>query len=393
MKIMSFLAVAACLLLPAAAAAQDSRTEEIAARQEAKAANLRPYQPTAFEKIMGRLEENFASPPNGFYPAFGRIYSGSGLRLGAGWRRFYSRKAVFDVHGLYSVKNYKLIEVGTWTPWHGASRFAYGIKGGWLDATEVGYYGLGMDRAARRGNFQLSKGYAALTAAARPNGWTRVSGEVGIDDFTTEESSRREPPISAVYDASTAPGLGASPAFLRVEGTAAIDWRTSPSYSTRGGYYGVTVANHSNDTFGFTRLDGELIQHVPLFYNNWVISLRGRVQTILDDEDLVPYFLLPQLGSGSTIRGHSTGRFRDRHSILTSAEFRWIPNRLALDMAIFYDAGKVTSARRDLDFSDLESSWGIGARFHVPTSTILRIEAARPKSGKWRLVVSTGAAF
>ena len=393
MKIMRFLAVAACLLLPAAAAAQDSRTEEIAARQEAKAANLRPYQPTAFEKIMGRLEENLASPPNGFYPAFGRIYSGSGLRLGAGWRRFHSRKAVFDIHGLYSVKNYKLIEVGTWTPWHGASRLAYGIKGGWLDATEVGYYGLGMDLAARRGNFQLSKGYAAITAAARPNGWTRVSAEVGIDDFTTEESSRREPPISAVYDTSTAPGLGSSPAFLRVEGTAAIDWRTSPSYSTRGGYYGVTVANHSNDTFGFTRLDGELIQHVPLFYKNWVISLRGRVQTILDDEDLVPYFLLPQLGSGSTIRGHSTGRFRDRHSILTSAEFRWIPNRLALDMAIFYDAGKVTSARRDLDFSDLESSWGIGARFHVPTSTILRIEAARPKSGKWRLVVSTGAAF
>jgi hypothetical protein len=62
-------------------------------------------------------------------------------------------------------------------------------------------------------------------------------------------------------------------------------------------------------------------------------------------------------------------------------------------MATFYDAGKVTSARGDLDFTDLESSWGIGARFHVPTSTILRIEAARPESGNWRLIVSTGAAF
>jgi hypothetical protein len=390
---MRSLAVAGCLLLPASAAAQDSRTEEIAARQEAKAAALRPYQPTAFEKAMGRLEESFASPPNGFYPAFGSIYPGGGLRIGAGWRRFYARKAVFDIHGLYSIKNYKLVEVGTRTPWHGASRFGYGVKGGWLDATEVGYWGLGMDDAAQRGNVHLSKGYAALTAAARPNTWTRVSAEVGIEDYRTEDSSRRAPSISTIYDASTAPGLGASPAFVRVEGTAAIDWRTSPSYSTRGGYYGVTLTNHSNDTFGFNRLDAELIQHVPLMHNNWVISVRGRVQTILDDDDLVPYFLLPQLGSGSTIRGHSTGRFRDRHSILTSAEFRWIPNRLALDMAIFYDAGKVTSARGDLDFTDLESSWGIGARFHVPTSTILRIEAARPESGNWRLIVSTGAAF
>jgi hypothetical protein len=393
MTLTRFLAIAGCVFLPAAAAAQETRAEEIAARQQAKAAALAPYQPTAFEKIAGRLEDSFVSPPNGFYPAFGRIYSGGGLTLGAGWRRFYSRNAVFDVRGLYSVKNYKQVEVGTRSPWHGGDRFAYGVKGGWLDAPEVGYYGLGMDHAAQRGNFRLSRTYAAFTAAARPNGWTRVIGEVGIDDYETQEGRGQASSIETIYDPSTAPGLGSSPAFVRVEGTAAIDWRTSPSYSTRGGYYGVTLTNHSNDSFGFNRLDGELIQHVPLLYNNWVISLRGRVQTVLNDDDVVPYFLLPQLGSSRTIRGYSSGRFRDRHSILTSAELRWIPNRLALDMAIFYDAGKVTRERRDLDFTDLESSWGIGARFHVPTSTILRIEAARPRSGKWRLVVATGAAF
>ena len=393
MNIAGIVAFAGCLFLAAPIVAQDSRTEEIAARQRAKAAVLTPYQPTAFEKIMGRLEENFASPPNGFYPVFGSIYPGGGLTLGPGWRRFYARDAVFDVQGLYSVKNYKQIDVRTHTPWHGDGRFAYGVRAGWLDAPKVGYYGLGMDGGAQRANFRLSQTYAAFTAAARPNRWTRVSAEAGIDAFDTGEGHGRPPSIEILYDASTAPGLGSSPTFVRVDGTAAIDWRTSPSYSTRGGYYGVTLANYSNETFGFNRLDGELIQHVPLLYDNWVISLRGRVQTVLDDDDVVPYFLLPQLGSGSTIRGHSSGRFRDRHSILTSAELRWIPNRLALDMAIFYDAGKVTSSRRDLDFSNLESSWGIGARFHVPTSTILRIEAARPTSGNWRLVVSTGAAF
>ena len=69
-----------------------------------------------------------------------------------------------------------------------------------------------------------------------------------------------------------------------------------------------------------------------------------------------------------------------------------MPSRLALDMALFYDAGKVTSRRSDLDFEDLESDWGIGARFHGPSATVLRLEAARGREG-WRLVIATSAAF
>ena len=106
----------------------------------------------------------------------------------------------------------------------------------------------------------------------------------------------------------------------------------------------------------------------------------------------MPYFLQPELGSGRTLRGYESGRFRDRHSLLTSAEFRWIPNRIGLDFALFYDAGKVTSRREDLDFDSLKSDWGIGARFHGTATTVLRIEGAKGTDG-WRLVVSTGAAF
>ena len=140
------------------------------------------------------------------------------------------------------------------------------------------------------------------------------------------------------------------------------------------------------------RVDGELIQHVPLLRETWVLSFRGRVQSTVGDDDLVPYFLLPYLGSGTSLRGYPTGRFRDRHALLTSAEFRWIASRVGLDMAIFYDAGKVANRREDLDFSDLKSDWGIGLRFHGPTVTPLRIEGAKAKEG-WRLVISSSAAF
>jgi hypothetical protein len=393
-RVVYALVIVASVILPGSAIAQETRAEEIAARQKEKAAASAPYQPSRFESFMTRLEENFASPPNGFYPEVGSIYAGGGFSLGAGYRRFYARNAVWDIRGLYSLKNYKQVEVGTRTPWHGNGRWSLGVRAGWLDAPQIGYFGQGMADESVRANFRLTQGYAAATAGLRPTRWSRLQAEVGYDDFQTEGGRGRFPSIETIYSPGTTPGLFSTPAFLRAEATAAIDWRTSPGYSRKGGFYGVTFANYADrdDTYSFRRLDGELIQHLPILRESWVISLRGRVQTTLDDDDLVPYFLLPQLGSGRTLRGYETGRFRDRHSILTSAEFRWIPNRIGMDMALFYDAGKVTSRRADLDLDGLKSDYGIGLRFHGPTTTVLRIETARGSDG-WRMVFATSAAF
>jgi outer membrane translocation and assembly module TamA len=92
------------------------------------------------------------------------------------------------------------------------------------------------------------------------------------------------------------------------------------------------------------------------------------------------------------LRAFTSDRFRDRHSLLMSAEFRWIPNALGLDMALFYDAGKVTSRRSDLDLKDLKSDVGIGVRFHGPFSTPLRIDLAHGNEG-WKVVFSGNAVF
>ena len=71
--------------------------------------------------------------------------------------------------------------------------------------------------------------------------------------------------------------------------------------------------------------------------------------------------MLPSLGGGAPLRGYQDFRFRDRNRLLMNAEFRWTPARF-VDMAIFYDAGKVTGRREDLDFDDLKDSYGIGMR-------------------------------
>ena len=387
--------LAVAVLLPAARLdAQDTRAETIAARQAEKAAALAPYQPKAFERILARLEANLASPPNGFYPEIGRIRQGGGFSLGVGYRRFFARNALWAVRTRYSVKNYKQVEVGTRTPWDGGGRLTLEAKAGWLDAPQVAYYGVGMPPESARTSFDLNQTYAAATAEFRPNSWTRLDGEVGFDDYSTEPGHGSHPSIETRHNPGDTPALFSDVSFIRVQARAAIDSRTSAGYSRNGGLYGLTLASFADrgHPYGFQQLDAEAIQHLPIVRDNWVFSVRGRVQTILGEDDAVPFFLLPQLGGGRTLRGYDTGRFRDRHSILTSAEFRWVPSRLALDMALFYDAGKVTARRGDLDFDGLKSDWGIGVRFHAPGTTVLRIEAARGTDG-WRLVMSRSAAW
>jgi outer membrane protein assembly factor BamA len=389
------LSAAALVLLPAVAIAQETRTAEITQKQEEKAATSEPYKPTGVERFLTTIEESYTSPPSGFFPSFGSVYPGGGFTLGAGYRHFYAREAVWEIKGLYSIKNYKLIEFGTRSPWNGSGRFGTGFRVGYRDAPEIGYYGLGPDTFSEdRANFRIKQAYGAATVKFRPSWWTRLEAEAAYESFKNEEGRGRAPSIETRYDSTTAPGLFSDPKYIHTNGTAAIDWRTSPEYSRTGGYYGVTLHDYSDldDTFSFRRLDGELIQHLPILRQTWVLSFRGRMQTTIGDDDIVPYYALPYLGSGSTLRGYRTGRFRDRHALLTSAEFRWIPNLLALDMALFFDAGKVASRREDLDFNDLKTDWGIGARFHGPAATPIRIEMAKGSEG-WRLVFSSSAAF
>ena len=101
--------------------------------------------------------------------------------------------------------------------------------------------------------------------------------------------------------------------------------------------------------------------------------------------------MLPSVGGGSSLRGFSSWRFRDRDSMVLQAEWRIMVNRF-MDTAVFYEAGKVTQRTADFDLNGLKSDYGFGARFHTPISTPLRIEIARSNEGI-SLVFSSSAVF
>jgi outer membrane translocation and assembly module TamA len=145
--------------------------------------------------------------------------------------------------------------------------------------------------------------------------------------------------------------------------------------------------------FDFNRIDIELDQFIPIARANWVIALRALASTTdVNDGDVVPFFLLPSLGGGSELRGYPNFRFTDRHRMLLTAEYRWTPSKF-MDMAIFYEVGKVASRREDLDFEDLHDSYGIGVRFHAPRLTALRFDLAHSDEATIRFIISGGASF
>jgi hypothetical protein len=293
------------------------------------------------------------------------------------------------------MKGYKLIEASALSPGHFAGRLDLRGQAGWRDATQVPYHGLGIDSPADPGAaFRMQQAYGGADLTLRPHRWVLFKAGAAYEDFTVKTPSGNLPSVEDIYTTVTAPGVGVDPTYLHTSVSAGFDSRPAADYARRGGLYEVTHHryNDRDSTYSFNRVDAEVVQHVPILRENWVISLRGSMQTITSDDDQVPYFLLPSLGSGSTLRGYSSWRFRDRHAVLTSAEFRWIASRLALDMAFFYDAGMVAPRFNQLTLGSFVSNVGIGARFHGPVSTPLRIELARGQEGM-RLVFAASAAF
>jgi hemolysin activation/secretion protein len=75
-----------------------------------------------------------------------------------------------------------------------------------------------------------------------------------------------------------------------------------------------------------------------------------------------------------------------------NAEVRWTPARF-LDMTVFYDTGKVASRRKDLDFDDLQDSYGIGMRIVGPRGYAFSVEVAQSREHSARLLVGAGGTF
>jgi hypothetical protein len=389
-----------CLSWTPAAHAQGSRHDEHERKQIEKAALVAPSQKNLGEKLFDRLEDwgFLAGAPNGIYPWAGSVYKGGGLAVGAGLRRSFRDTGAVNVLAGWSIRNYKLAALNLHLPELADRRIAVDLTGAWTDAPQVRYFGMGESSlSTTRTAYGFEQRSAGLAARVKPAKWLQIGGGAEHLDITTGSGvGRRVRSIETIFTAATAPGLGTSPTYLRSRAFAIVDWRKKPGYTGSGGLYRLEATDYSVRTGGdlnFRQYEGEVVQLIPVLAANWVIALRGLVTTTeTPNGNIVPFYLAPSLGGSTTLRGYPDFRFRGNHRLVANAEYRWTPARF-MDMAIFYDAGKVTEQRSELDFQNLKTSYGIGARFHSQRGTVMQWEVARSREHAFRFLWSFGAAF
>jgi hypothetical protein len=376
--------------------APDTRQVVIEDAQADKVNVLHPYVPTKGERLMTKVEDILVYPTETWHPFFENAYHGGGFAAGLGYMWHVSSYSTVDIRGSYSIKSYKRAEVEFVSPRLFHRRGELSILGGWRDATEVGFYGFGNNTSTNnRANFGFEQPHGSALLTVRPTArLLLVRGGFQLSRWDLKSGSGGSPSVEDVYTPETLPGLGTTTTYLHTQATVGLDWRTASAYARRGGFYGVTGHDYHDrdDRLGFRQLDYEVIQHVPILRETWVLSLHGLAQTTWGKQDQqVPFFLSPSLGGGSNLRGYSSWRFRDRNSLLLQAEWRIMANRF-FDTAVFYDTGKVAARTSDLDLNHLKDDYGFGARFHTPFATVLRIDVARSHEGT-TLVFATSAPF
>jgi Omp85 superfamily domain len=396
-----FLVVPLIVAADAAVVAQDrppATRDEVAAQEQAeKAKTLHPYVPDKAEKLLNRAEEVLTNGVPRWHPYFESAYYGGGFTLGAGYAHHVSPYNWLDVRGSYTILGYKRIETEFTAPHLFHRRGVLSVIGGWREATQAAFYGVGMDTSLDdRVNFDFRQPYGSALLTLRPTRrFLLLRGGLEVSRWSQRPAEGGEfPSVETKYTPDTLPGVGTTTTYIHSQGTVGLDWRTSPGYSRRGGFYGVTLHDYADrdERLGFQQVDYEAIQHVPILREAWVVSLRAIARTTKSKTgQQVPFFLLPYVGSGSTIRGFTSHRFRDDNGLTLQGEWRIMVNRF-MDTAVFYDTGKVAPRQADLDFHGMKSDYGFGVRFHGPFATPLRVEVARSPEGTV-LVFSTSPIF
>jgi len=397
--VLAVVGTASLFVVTPQASAQENRAEVIRQEQATRSQQLQPPQSNGVERLLDRLEDwgFIAGEPRGFYPWVGSVYPGGGFAGGAGVRKPLGDDGALNVFGGYSISTFARAEADLALPTFWSNRARVTASGRYIDAPDVRYYGLGESSLKED---QTRFGYTPTTGGARldvdVSKYFSVGGGVEYDHIDTS-NGRTSPSIEERFSPANTPGLELSTfKYVKSSARATFDWRRQPGYSGSGGLYRVQFDDfdeRDNGLYSFKSLEAEVLQLIPILRANWVVALRG-VTTLTDigDSNSVPYFLLPSLGGGSTLRGYPDFRFRDRNRLLMNAELRWTPARF-MDMAIFYDTGKVTARRDDLDLDDLKESYGIGMRLIGQAGYFFRVEAAHSRESNIRLIFTAGGAF
>lgn len=371
-----------------------TRTAEIEAARQAKSQALAPDDVSKPEKVLRdfkdkKVLERITAGFNGFRVKIGGMATGGGFALGPEYYRDDLATGRITARGAYQMS------------FNGWSRmdlqFNFLMKKGhplWAqfyavrhNYNSMNYYGPGPDSSKNgRSNYRLEDVAIDGTAGANllrgkvtlaaSGGILRVNVGPGADDrFVSSEQ---------IYSEATTPGITVQPRFFRGGGYVEFDTTDVRTGPRSGSFIGVNFSHYvdrEGGAYTFDRVDMDFQQYLPFFNKRRVIALRNRTSSAwAGTGKRVPFYMQPVVGGSDHLRGFRPYRFYDNNSMTWNAEYRW-EVFAGMDMALFFDAAHVAPKFKDLNFRDLETSWGFGFRGNARNSVFLRLDVGFSHEG------------
>ena len=367
------------------------------AKQERLAQEPAPYEiPSAESRILSLEKRKF--PQNifvkgfhGIRPLIGGMPTGSGWVGGVGYiRGLEAEYFQMQANARISSLGYQVFDAEVLIPAPAANRrIEWSLRGAYRDLGSLRFFGLGDGTSEEnRSTFALEEQTVTTALWINPRGLLSFAGEGGWLQVQSGPGDEDDA-VPLIFPNTTVPGLGAPQTWIE------FDLREKSTFPAPG-VVGRLSVHRFEDTelslYDFKRVVGDVAAYIPLGYRNRMIALRARTSHSTSDEgNEVPFFLMETLGGAETVRGFDAFRFRDQRNLLLSAEYRWEVWTYT-DFTVFFDAGKVFSARSDFDFDDLYTGYGFGIRVHTPSGLTFRIDIAHSTEGP-KLHIGAGPSF
>ncbi len=193
----------------------------------------------------------------------------------------------------------------------------------------------------------------------------------------------------------TAPGLTSTSDFTHLSAAAWLELRDQPSNAQRGISLGLAVSRFDDrhaTAYQFTRVVVDAREYIPLGSKNHVIALRQ--VAFLDSPDegsLVPFYLQPNFGGSTFLRGFGATRFRDNKLVAVSAEYR-LGLHKNIQFALIYEAGQVSPTMHDFNINRLKHDYGAGIRLKTVKRIVARLDVLH-SSERTRVDFKLGPSF
>jgi len=391
------LAVLAGLAIPRPAPAQQakSRLEHIQLLRKDKRARLWPERtPGLTKKILeftdrGVLEGiRSRRGSNGFQLVLGGMRTGQGTTVGVGYRRIdlWGERVAFRATARGTPQLAFMFDFELRFPRLTGDRFDFFIYAKQENSPMVDYYGPGAGSAkGGRTSYRLEDYH--VDAEGRFRIWRAfyAGGTGGYYRAHVGRGQRKGfPSTDERFGPADTPGIDRQGGFLRAGAFLQYDYRDNPYGPRSGGNYYSRYTRYWDqdlEQHTFNRLESAVEQYLPYRNKTRVLALRlAAVMTYAGKGQSVPFYLQPFLGGNEFLRGFARYRFYDQNSILFTAEHRWYVFS-GMHAALFFEGGKVTPKASQLNFHELEYSGGIGFRFTVRDTVIMRIDNAVSREG------------